>query len=374
MSMIQLYRDIINLISCVIKNRIPDRTVISRIDLEKAYSIAKRHTLSAIVAVALQSAGIKDKRNTEIIGRAIRKSALFSDAWKQIVSKLEKEGIWYLPLKGMVIKELYSSNWMRQMSDYDILIDPNRCADVRKIMESLGFTTEEFGAGSHDVYQKAPVLNFEMHETLFSKTFDEKIHDYYHNIKDHMVKDEGNGYGYHLSPEDFYVYMIAHEYKHYVLGGTGLRSLVDTYVYLKNMDFNLSYARQELAKMGIETFEEENRLLAQHLFDGQKLSDKEEEMLEYIIGSGTYGTITNNVQHSIDKRKGNKVSYVLRRFSVPVRKKNPNYRAYAAYYPVFYKYKVLLPFLPFYRLARGFKSGRTKAEIKAVRKAKGKRR
>ena len=53
-------------------------------------------------------------------------------------------------------------------------------------------------------------------------------------MKSRLIKDAGNNYGYHFSPEDFYMYMTAHEYKHYSSEGTLLRSLFD--IFLKGTD------------------------------------------------------------------------------------------------------------------------------------------
>ena len=49
----------------------------------------------------------------------------------------------------------------------------------------------------------------------------------------------------HFTDEDFYVFIVAHEYKHFAdLGGTGIRNLVDRYVYLNTRCYNC------LAKIG----------------------------------------------------------------------------------------------------------------------------
>jgi hypothetical protein len=55
---------------------------------------------------------------------------------------------------------------------------------------------------------------------------------------------------------------------------------------------------------------------------------------------------------------------------VPVSKKNRAYAAYAVRYQSFYKYKIFLPLLPFYRTFRAMKSGRFKSEVQAIKKAK----
>lgn len=173
-------------------------------------------------------------------------------------------------------------------------------------------------------------------------------------------------YGRHFSDEDFYVYMIAHEYKHYSGGGTGLRSLLDTYVYLKAKGETLdrTYIAGELDKLGIAGFEAQNRSLAMHLFGGEKLTGQDEEMLEYILSSGTYGTVRNSVKNSI-KRYGSgrfgKLRYVMSRLFLPM-------NTVRATFPLFAKYPILLPFLPLYRVFRGLTSreGRLRAELKAL--------
>ena len=70
--------------------------------------------------------------------------------------------------------------------------------------------------------------------------------------------EDGTAAGtYHFTPEDFYVYLVAHEYKHYVRGGTGLRSLLDVYVFLRRMGDSLDrdYIRRETDKLNITEFE-----------------------------------------------------------------------------------------------------------------------
>lgn len=72
-----------------------------------------------------------------------------------------------------------------------------------------------------------------MHTSLFYTVHDSKWQEYYKNIRTRLVKDDDNSYGCHFSDADFYIYMTTHEYKHYAHSETGLRSLLDCYVYLQ---------------------------------------------------------------------------------------------------------------------------------------------
>ena len=53
----------------------------------------------------------------------MRKALLFDAERKGILDFMEQRGIWYLPLKGVVLKDYYPAVGMRQMSDNDILYD-----------------------------------------------------------------------------------------------------------------------------------------------------------------------------------------------------------------------------------------------------------
>lgn len=361
-------RDMIALVSCAVNGAVPQETDIRAMNLPAVYAIAEKHMLSAAVAMALENAGWKDARSTKVISRAVRRAAQFEAAAKAVFQKLEEAGIWYMPLKGSVIKDFYPKIGMREMADHDILYDADRAEDVKAIMEALGFEARHFGASNHDCYYKEPILNFEMHRALFGPSHEEKLYEYYQDVQGRLI---GGGCKKHLSPEDFYLYMTAHEYKHYSGGGTGLRSVLDTYVYLRNQGerLDLQYIRGESEKLGIAEFEAANRSLAIHLFSGEGLTEADQEMLDYILSSGTYGTITHRVENKMRKNGWSKIRYTLDRFFVPVSRKNIDYATYAGAYPVFYKHKILLPTLPFFRTFKAIKSGRFIAEVKAIRDA-----
>lgn len=357
--------DVIYLVSCAVNNVIPDRSRVEQMDLDEVYTLAEHHMLKAAVAFALDSAGIKDKRSRDVISRSQRKTVLFANAWEEIKQKLEAANIWYMPLKGAILKDFYPKFGMREFSDYDILFDASREEELKNIMEGLGFTTEKYDASHHDIYHKAPVLNFEMHTKLVPLGENDQVREYYSHIEDKLVRDDG--YERRFTPEDCYIYLVVHEYKHYSRGGTGLRSLLDTYIYLKHEELDMCYVADETEKLGIRNFEEINRSLSKHLFDGEELTAAEQEMLDYILSSGAYGTAKHSIQNKMRKRGWSKLQYVLHRFLVPVNKSNPDYRAYSKQYPTWYRYKILLLVLPFYRLVRAVTAGRFKREVKELK-------
>ena len=358
--------DVIYLASCAVNGIVPEKARVDSMDRDAVYAFAARHMITATIAFALESAGYKDQKSSSAIATAMRRTALFDQTWSKIKNQLENAGIWYMPLKGAVLKNLYPQYGMREFADYDILFDASRADDVKAIMEDMGFRAEHFGSGNHDCYYKRPCLNYEMHRALFGLGHGNNLYEYYSNVKDRLL---GDGWEKHFSPEDFYLYALSHEYKHYHGSGTGLRSLIDTYVYLKQQSLDRDYVTEEAEKLGIREFEERNRLLSCRVFSGDELTAADREMLEYILTSGTYGIFTHRVDNNI-RKKGGKIRYMLDRFFVPVSRKNKEYAEYAKEYPLFYQYKILLPLLPFFRTLRAMKTGRFYREAKEIRQSK----
>lgn len=308
------YKNLIYLLSCAVNGITPDTARVQTTNLEQLYRLAKFHSVRAAVYIALKRAGVQNKTYDQAYKKAVRKNIYLDMERSAIITDFEKNGIWYLPLKGSILKDLYPENGMREMSDNDILFDAKKQEQSREIMLSHGYTVEHYGLGYDDAYRKPPVLNIELHTALFGQRLGGLLHKYYADAKRLLQKDEGNNYGYHFSDEDFYIYMTAHEWKHYVTGGTGIRSLLDCYVYCKSkgdtLDWN--YITEQCRILEIADYEQERRALALKVFSSgtlPNLSDSEQRMLMYYLTAGTYGTFENNINNKLKNRT--KFGYAL---------------------------------------------------------------
>lgn len=347
------------LAGCAVRQTVPDARMVESMNLDLVYEAAEAHLLTSVVGIALDRAGIQDERFIRAVARAQQK-AVFLDADRaQVLDRLEKAGIWYMPLKGAVLKNLYPAYGMREMADNDILFDKDRAGDVRKIMTELGFETDAYERYHHDVYKKKPASNFEMHRLLFSAASQKELYDYYLNVKDRLVPDAEHQFGYQFTDEDFYIYMTAHEYEHYTHGGIGLRSLLDCYVYLRARQIDMVYVARETKKMNMSEFERKNRSLAVRLYDGEALSAEEEEMLDYMISSGAYGTAENDAEYQVAEM--GRWKYFLSRVNMP------KTRMYELF-PVLKRAPYLYPFFWLLRFPRGLilKNGYFRAQMKAI--------
>lgn len=361
------------LLMCGVEGKPPSSELLREMNMEDVYQISVYHTLSAMTYMVLEKG--QDILEGEVFknwkkekDKAIRKNILLDRERERIFAFMEEQGIWHMPLKGIILKEMYPAFGMRQMADNDILYDSNFQKPLCIWMKEQGYKVISCGRGNHDVYEKKPVYNYEMHTALYGGEHNPVWMTYYENIKEKLIADKKEKYSFHFTDEDFYIYIITHIYKHFAGGGTGIRSLLDVYIYLqaKEAIMNWDYINEELKKVQVSDFEGKVRHLSQKVFSKelQKLTKKEEELLKYFLYSGTYGTLENHVQHRLDQFKTDKKGYIIKRLV-------PDEEFYKNYVPFVYQHKWSRPFFIIFRLVRGLfrKDRRIMKEIKALKKA-----
>lgn len=342
--------DLLYLLTCAVNSTNPELSQISKMNLDQIYNLASYHSVVAITAFALESVIELPHKYDQAKKKAIRKQALFDTERNKILSCLSREMIWYMPLKGVVIKEYYPKFGMREMVDNDVLCDPNHMEDVKVIMEDLGFHCDLFGVDNQDVYSK-DILCFECHNSLFQTDKYSDFSEYYKDIKTRLICDQNNPYEYRFKTEDLYIYLTAHEYKHYSRGGTGLRSLLDTYLFMKRHKEQMDwcYVNGELEKLKLTEFEKMNRQLSEKAFSGISLNDEEKQQLMYYVNSGAHGTGENMVNNRIsnalseDDSKASKQRYLSNRVFLCGEELKSKH-------PFVYQHKVLFPFFYVYRI------------------------
>ncbi len=313
----EVSRDLIYLLACSVNGVTPDPAKVQAMDLDRVWKLAEYHMVTGATCIALERAGVKRKEFHEALSKAVRKNICFDLERQAIFDAFEEWGIWYLPMKGIILKELYPENGMRQMSDNDVLCDADKMEEVRKIMLARGYTEKGAGKGNHDVYLKAPMLNFEMHRSLFAPRHAKVFQEYYADVKRLMIKNENRCHEYHLSDEDFYVYFTAHERKHDDFSGIGIRTLLDRYVLLKekgdSLDWN--YVEEQEGLLEMKEFEIERRKLAKKLFSSEtvpELTAEEEAVLAEYLKSGANGTMEQYIKKKLEKQS--KFRFVLECF------------------------------------------------------------
>jgi hypothetical protein len=380
---------VLYLAACALHGREPEEERLAGVDMAALYQVCNGHSLAAMVCMAIEHTAAYEacapelkKQWQDTKNKSIRKNLLMDAARGEIFAWMEENGCWYMPLKGVILKDMYPKTGMRQMSDNDIFYDGAFQEQLRTYMLAHGYEPAKEDEGNHQTpYQKPPFYYFEMHTMLIAPRQDTKWYAYYRDIQDKLLPDGDKKYGRHFRDEDFYIYMMLHAYKHYRSGGIGLRCLVDTYVYLqeKEPSMDWSYIQGEETVLGILTFDRQCRRLASALFSQpdahclEKLSETEREAVAYFAGSGTYGTETNKIVNRIRDHQteggtltaGTKLKYCLRRLF-------PDMDFIRRRYPFYYRHKWLLPYFYVWRiLYRGITHfTQLVGEVKVINRAK----
>ena len=316
------------LAACALQGKVPENPPS---DPEALYKFCKFHSITSIVAMALEeiwkTAPIDEAVMTkwrQARDKVIRKNILLNAERERILGFLESIGCWYMPLKGSLLQYDYPKFGMRQMSDNDILFDETMQRQVYEFMTGSGYEAVTYQQGKDDEYVKKPLYNIEMHRALFGNALYPELAEYFRDVKQRLIKDEQNQFGYHFSREDFYIYMVTHAYKHFIHGGVGIRNLLDVYVYDSKYgaEMDWEYLGRELGKLGAWEFDLSCRSLGKKLFADpdahREYSQDELAVLDNFFSSGTLGTEQQAMEKRLkalsgDGKSGGKLRYVMQR-------------------------------------------------------------
>lgn len=360
--------DMLYLASCALNGRKPDEDKVAQMDLDSLRKMSMYHKVEAMICMALEET--ETFRNSDLFlvqrwkqekGKAIRKNMLLDAARKQVLAAMEAAGIWYVPLKGSILQYMYPRYGMRQNGDVDILYDASCQKRLKSVMEGCGFVAESVGKEYHDIYIKPSVCDFEMHTMLAGKDSPE-IYSYYKNVQKRLLYDEESEYGRHFGDEDFYIYNVAHMFKHFMSSGTGFRPLADIYVYLdrKGGELDWEYVRREAEALGMAKFEKGMRMLCRKIFgngempEPSEFSQKETALLAELAQAGVYGTQQGRVERKMEELRIEKVTlgtargrikYILKRLF-------PDMEWFRRHEPFCAEHKICIPFFLVYRVVR----------------------
>ncbi len=350
------------------------------LDMQRLWRFAKLHGIRALIAQPLLDSGIVTdagwtEKWREEKYKNYRKTIYFRSEREKVFKELNSAGIWHIPLKGIILNDLYPSKATREFADNDIWVDPNSLEKVEQIMTGMGYKLVTTSITVHYSFNKKPYLSFEFHHRLFSDKL-KRFNDYFEGLLKEIIPPDNSGFYFKMSNEDSYAYILAHAYKHYVKSGFGLRTISDIWLYRKNIPLNYEKTRAVLDLLGIRDFSDTLEALGDKIFDGKnefsfdELSEAELEMLNNVADSGSYGNADELIKrkykdYSKENGKGSIFGYYIRRLF-------PSMEPFKRSYPFLYRHKLLHPVFYVYRPIKSwFINGKAlKRELKTVIKAK----
>ena len=346
---------IILLLKSILNNSIPPEKP-EDVSFEKIYSLAKYHNIDNMLFYAINK--LKNKPSLELLKiwkercyKGISRDLIQKMELDKILDSFEKNKIKNIVLKGFELKKLYPKSDMRFMSDIDILISKKDAEKVSLIMTKLGYKIISYGKEKDDVYFKDPIMNVEIHNTLFDVQYKE-----YNSLFKTLDKMEKiipkTKYQYNFSDEDFFLFLFIHTVKHYLSYGIGIRVVIDIYIYLKTKEktLNWEYINDSLNKLKLYDFFKVFNHFTKVWFEDEKENEIDIEIGNYIFRSGTYGNEKNNRLNSLLLIEGKNSSQNKAKFILSIM--FPSLGLMQVGYPILKSFPFLLPI--FY-IIRGIK-------------------
>lgn len=215
-------------------------------------------------------------------------------------------------------------------------------------LKENGFEQEE--GFDHDVpYTKLPYLHVELHYRLFSENTSASLSRFFASVWDQAQPEQEGSWEYRFSPEWFAAYLTAHFAKHVFGSGSGARSVLDLWLFQKQVPLEEKKLFALLDKLNLSQFYRRMIRLGECWMEGTPCPEELKPVQDYILQSGVYGTEEHRVlaQSAQAESKG---KHLLLRFCPPL--KEMRY-----HFPILQRLPVLLPFCWVGRWVRVLKKG-----------------
>lgn len=304
--------------------------------LQEAFPIVCHHGIEAMVYYGAVYCGFSKSvpGMDKLYQGCVRRILLWERQQQQIEKLLQtfrENAIDVLPLKGVLLRDLYPKPEMRRMGDADILIRQTQYPRIKPILESLGYTRA--GETDHEIAWHHPCLRLELHILLVPERNKLLYHYFGDGWKRAYLKSD---HLYVMSPEDTLVFLVAHVAKHYTAGGIGIQQFVDLWLYTQtNPQIDQKYLQQELKKIHLNKFYFHVMNMLQMWFAQKQWDSLGVQMTEFVLASGCYGTGRNAAIAQGAKHKNIAQRLWASAF--------PGYGEMKLRYPILGRWPILLP-------------------------------
>lgn len=181
---------------------------------------------------------------------------------------------------------------MRTSCDIDIFVHAEDVAGVSKaLLEQAGYTAKGQWVGEQSFFSPDGI-HLELH---FYDEETGKEGEIMREVWSHVVPAEGFVYRFQMEWEYFCLYHVAHMAKHFLSGGCGIRPFLDLCIMERNFSLDRETLRSCLEARGLTVFASQSLLLADAWFGKGKFTSLTDEMGQYVLGAGIYGSVDNQV-------------------------------------------------------------------------------
>lgn len=264
-------------------------------EFHEGYRQAKHHDLAHFVYYVLKQQGKLPQAQTDqqrnILAKAEKQLIRVQYRYARTDAELAHlhevfvdAGIAHMPLKGAVLCALYPEPWMRTRCDIDMLIhneDFDRALD-RLIQEGYVLNGER---NFHEITLVCSDVHLELHHSITERHADMDV--LLEQVWDHA---ESDGLLYRETPDFFRFHHIAHMAHHFMLGGCGVRTVLDLWLLRHAPDHHEDGVRALCEQAKLLTFYDTVCRLSDIWFGDKEHDEVTAACADFILSGGTYGT------------------------------------------------------------------------------------
>ena len=267
-----------------------------------------------------------------------------------------KEGkIRFVPLKGAVIKDLYSEQWMRQSCDIDILVQEKDIDKAIELLINAGFTTDN-KREYHDISLYYGETHLELHFSICENipridSVLDRVWEYTESISE---------YEYSETKEFFLFHTIAHMLYHFLRGGCNIKQFVDLWIIRHKTIYDEKRLQELLSACKLKQFYKTICEFTDCIFIGGKLTELYQKIETQVLNGGIIHRNEDSDRISI-RVNGSFIKHIMKSVFLPRREME-------WIYPTLRKHPILL--LHYYNKRLLTKTiGKEKKRVKDVFKA-----
>lgn len=288
----------------------PETTALLRAcpDVEGLLKKAELHNILPLVGPLVLEAlpeyadggGLRSHIRKRAISQAMATGALCG-----ICEELEARGIPYLVVKGGACRALYPRPEQRPSTDEDILVPPEYISAAEEILVSQGFAPGQ--REGQVLHFASPLLHVELHRYL---TEEEVLEQEFQRAMEAPAWFSVDGKRLRtLPPQEHFLFLAVHFYKHFLTGGVGIRQAADMVLMARQPGICWPRVWSCLQELGI------HRLICGVLEIGisylglaeeipeippvlREMSPGPEPLLEDMLDAGVFGGSTMERKHS----------------------------------------------------------------------------
>ncbi len=268
------------------------------IDLKKFYLTAKNHNTVGICHCVFNNNKEKVPKDFQelFLDKFFDLIYIYekqSRAYNEIKELFNENGIKLIPLKGIVLRELYPVKESRSMGDIDLLIsdrDKKAAADIMKKLNYKLYSSSD----NVDEYKRHEVTA-ELHTRLFD--------DYANNAFDNAFENaEFSGNIGRLNVSFHFAYLTAHMAHHLKYTGAGLRLVLDLALMLRKNSINLDYVFDIMESAGLLHFCKVILSVCSKWFGcGERYVEDTGTVEEYLLSDGIFGSMKSDSKNTISR-------------------------------------------------------------------------